>query len=536
MCLLHDPNLIKMKIYYPTLLALVIGLVTNAQDLTSTMHVSAGTPVYVSVATTVSTDQINLKSTSNQFSTLFLNEDLDPSIVVNYDRYINIIGTLGMNGGNDLISMPVKTSGVVTVNDFLGYTDGTTINSSIIPNSPTLETMYAFGPYNNSTQSYENFDTAIDGNVEIRRGVGYRAASHSGQTVRFTGLVSTLTESVDISSNANGWNLVGNPYPTYLNSLQFLSHNAAVLNPSATAIYGYNSGTYVGEGPGSFGNFTVINNLTNSNSIIAPGQGFLVANNPDNLNGQVSFTMAMRSFNGTDDFVLGRSSSTNEMLRLKVVNNSAEYATEIYFNENSTRGLDPGYDAANFDGLSSNLLLYSQLVENNTGENMAIQSLDFDSQNNVIIPLGLKANQGEEITFSIDSMTLPDTYDVYLEDNLTNTFTLLNNENYSFVPQTNIDGTGRFFLRLGTDALSIDDVEGKNLYISAQDQTVYIRGLLFADSQVFIYDIQGRLVNKTNLKEGSNLNSIRTNNLSSGIYVVKLSNIMHEQTEKVILR
>ena len=525
-----------MKIIYPTLLALVFGVSTNAQDLTSTMHVSAGTSVYVSSATTVSAEQINLKSTSNRFSTLYLNEDLDASLIVNYDRYVNVIGSSGQNGGNDLISMPVKASGTVTVSDFLNYTDGTTANALVIPSSPSVTTLYAFGPYSNTTQNYINYNTATDASIELKRGAGYRAASYTGQTVRFTGTVSTVTETVDITTDTNRWNLVGNPYPTYINSLQFLSQNSAVLDPDATAIYGYNSGTNISVGPGSFGNFTVINNLTNSSVNISPGQGFLVANNPSNATGQISFTTAMRTLTGTDDFILGRNASQNEMLRLQVENTSTTYATEIYFNENSTLGLDPGYDAALFDGFNNNLVLYSHLVENNLGRSMSIQSLGFDSQNDVVIPLGLKANQGEEVTFSIENSSLSDMYDVYLEDNLTNTFTLLNTNDYSITPNANIDGTGRFYLRIGIQSLSMDDLHKESLQIKASEQTVYINGLLLADSHVSIYDIQGRLISTTFLKEGSNSNTIEANNLSSGIYVVKLKNEAQERTTKVILQ
>uniref|UniRef100_UPI0030EF1AE4 T9SS type A sorting domain-containing protein n=1 Tax=uncultured Winogradskyella sp. TaxID=395353 RepID=UPI0030EF1AE4 len=228
--------------------------------------------------------------------------------------------------------------------------------------------------------------------------------------------------------------------------------------------------------------------------------------------------------------------SQNEMLRLQVENTSTTYATEIYFNENSTLGLDPGYDAALFDGFNNNLVLYSHLVENNLGRSMSIQSLGFDSQNDVVIPLGLKANQGEEVTFSIENSSLSDMYDVYLEDNLTNTFTLLNTNDYSITPNANIDGTGRFYLRIGIQSLSMDDLHKESLQIKASEQTVYINGLLLADSQVSIYDIQGRLISTTFLNEGSNSNTIEANNLSNGIYVVKLKNEAQERTTKVILQ
>lgn len=533
---LQYPNLNIMKIIYPTLLAMVFGATINAQDLTKTMHVSAGTSVYVSSATTISADQINLKSISNSFSTLFINEDLDASLIVNYDRYVDVIGSSGQNGGNDLISMPVKEVGTVTVSDFLSYTDGTDANSVVIPNAPSLPTLYAFGPYSNNTQNYINYNTASDADVELKRGVGYRAASYTGQTVRFTGKVSTVTETVDISTNTNTWNAVGNPYPTFIDSQDFLYANSAVLDPNATAIYGYNSGTNITEGAGSFGNFTVINNLTNSSLNIAPGQGFIVANDPNDPTNQISFTTAMRTAEGTDDFILGREANQNQMLRLQVEHGTADFATEIYFNGNSTLGLDPGYDAALFDGTGYNLMVYSHLVENNLGRNMAIQSLGLTSINDISIPLGLKTAQGQQVTFSIETSTLPEEFQVYLEDNEANTFTLLNTGDYTFTANSAISGTGRFFLRIENSTLSTIDHNIESLQIFASEQMLFINGQLLADTEVSIYDIHGRLVSTTFLSEGSNSNTIETNNLSSGIYVVKLKNEKQERSTKVILQ
>ncbi|WP_458625959.1 T9SS type A sorting domain-containing protein [Winogradskyella sp. PC D3.3] len=525
-----------MKIYYLTALAVAFCYTIKAQDLSTTMHISAGTTAVVSSGTTLSASEVNLKSTSNSFACLFLNEGLEASTVVNYDRYVNVIGMSGQNGGNDLISLPVKTTADATFSDFLAYTDGTNANSVIIPNAPSLPTLFAFGPYNNVNQSYTNYNTAVDGGAILKRGVGYRAASYSGQTVRFTGEVSMVSESVEISTANNSWNLVGNPYPTFIDSQAFLTANSAVLDPNSVAIYAYNSGTNMAGGPGTFGNFTIINGLTNTDVNIAPGQGFLVANDPVDSTNQLSFTTAMRTKDGTDDFILGRDASQNQMLRLQVENDTENFATEIYFNANSTLGLDPGYDAALYNGVGYNLVLYSHLVENNLGKNMAIQSLDLNNQNDISIPLGVKVAEGQQITFSIELSTLSDEVEVYLEDNQTNTFTLLNTNNYSFTANTAISGTGRFYLRVENSALSTIDLNSKSLQIFANEQTLFINGQLLADTEVSVYDIQGRLVFSSSLAGKSEINTINAASLSQGVYVVKLKNAEQQQTKKVIFK
>ncbi|WP_179019025.1 T9SS type A sorting domain-containing protein [Winogradskyella forsetii] len=523
-----------MKLFYLTAFAVAFCYMAKAQDPSRTMHISAGTSVIVSSGTTLSASEVNLKSTSDRFACLFLNDDLEASTVVNYDRYVNMIGSSTQNG-NDLISLPVKTTADATFADFLTYTDGTNANSAIIPNAPSIPTLFAFGPYNNTNQSYTNYNTATDGGVILKRAVGYRAASYSGQTVRFTGTVSTVSETVDISTNNNRWNSVGNPYPTYIDSQAFLSANAAVLDPSAQAIYAYNSGTNTDTGAGTFGNFTIINALTNTDINIAPGQGFLVANDPVEPTNQVSFTTAMRSFDGTDDFILGRTTDQNQMLRLQVENGTEDFATEIYFNANSTSGLDPGYDAMLY-GNGYNLMVYSHLVEADQGKKMAIQSLGLQTQNAMSIPLGVKAGQGQQITFSIEASTLPSEVEVYLEDAQTNTFTLLNANSYSFTANNAISGIGRFYLRFENTSLSTTDLNRQNVQISASAQTLFINGLLLADTDVSVYDIQGRLVLSSTLKEASDRNSIDAARLSQGIYVVKLNNKVQQQTKKVVIK
>jgi hypothetical protein len=224
------------------------------------------------------------------------------------------------------------------------------------------------------------------------------------------------------------------------------------------------------------------------------------------------------------------------MLRLQVENGTDDFATEIYYNANSTLGLDPGYDAILYNGVGYNLLVYSHLVENNLGKNMAIQSLGFDNQNDVSIPLGLKAAQGQQITFSIEASTLPSEVEVYLEDNQTNTFTLLNTNTYSFTANTAISGTGRFYLRFENSSLSTIDLNSESIQIVASEQTLFINGALLADTEVSIYDIQGRLVMSSLLKEASDRNIIDAASLSQGIYVVKLNNEEQQQIKKVIFK
>ena len=525
-----------MKHYYILIAAFCFGMTITAQNPSKSLTINAGTSVYVSLDTPISASEITLKSTSDSFSTLFMNEALGAATTVHYDRYVNLVGQSGVNGGNDLVALPVKKDGETYAN-FLNHSiDGILTNADVLPQHPTISTLYAFGPYNNTARGYTNYNAATHGSIILKPGVGYRAAGRiSGQSIRFSGTVSMDIETVEITSARNNrWNSVGNPYPTYLDAQAFLDENMSKLDPNAAAIYGYNSGTLPGDG--TMGNFTIINRLTNSDQNIAPGQGFLVSNDPLTPKNQIVFTPDMRIFSGGDDFILGKNAHQHQKLRIKASHATESFATEIYFNDHSSVGLDPGYDAALFDGTGGKFMLYTHLVKENKGQLMAIQSLGTLDMHNVVIPLGLKTSQGERVTFSIESISLPDEIQVYLEDKQNKSLTLLNSDSYTFTATDAISGAGRFFLRFESRSLSAEINELSSLQIFANEHILYINGQLLADTNVSFYDVQGRLVHTSILKQATSKNSIDAAHLSSGIYVVKLHNKQQDQTKKILLR
>lgn len=94
-----------------------------------------------------------------------------------------------------------------------------------------------------------------------------------------------------------------------------------------------------------------------------------------------------------------------------------------------------------FSGVNYDLAIYIELVSDNNGRKLGIQSLPNTALQSLVIPVGVKATPGE-ITFSAETLNLQDGVKVILEDRLTNTFTSLNeaSSNYkvnldsSFVP------------------------------------------------------------------------------------------------------
>ncbi|WP_405570963.1 fibronectin type III domain-containing protein [Winogradskyella sp. Asnod2-B02-A] len=475
----------------------------------------------------VNNGDLLLESISTKYSSLIVEGTSTGN--VSYKRHINAYS----NGatGNDLVSSPFSGQ---------NFGDFASANPNIYEN-PNNATQKLFGPFSEPTGSYQIYSTTTNAATTLDKGVGYRAARDaaedgvSGTTITFTGNVETGSFTLpitDSSGSYSGWNLIGNPYPSYMDFTTFFNLNKTQLDLGVyQAIYGF-------DGDATNG-WTILNNLS-TGQLIAPGQGFLVK--VKSGGGVISFTPAMRVKGTTDDFILGRSSNngSNEgYINLQINNTTLDaYNTSIYLNDNASLGLDPGYDAAMFQGSAPEFSIYSSLVDGSSGSFMAIQALGSQNINNTIIPLGINALQGEEVTVSISESTLPIATKVYLEDRLTNTFTLLSSENYTFITPSVIAGIGRFYLRFELDTLGIvnQDLVGLNIYKKANEKSIIIEGQLQTDTSYELYDLNGRVLISNTLDTRTTVNSINVSQLTSGIYIIKLiSGTNEKRTQKLII-
>ncbi|WP_162919995.1 T9SS type A sorting domain-containing protein [Hanstruepera ponticola] len=467
---------------------------------------------------------LQLNSISTSFSSLIV--DGESYGTVRYSRYTN---QNAASGGNDLVSSPVTGQ---TFSDFA-------VENINLYENPTNPTEKLFGPFDKVTGLYLTYDTAIpaEAAVVLEPGIGYRAATSDGSNLDFTGTITTGSLDVPIviaGPNNPEWNLIGNPYPSYLSLSDFLAINNSLFDTESSGIYGY-------DGNASDG-WTIWNQAysdANPGAVLTPGQGFFVASAV--ASGTVSFTPDMRLNGNSDDFIPGRLSNPEpiEHLKIQLSSNNQSYNTDFYFTDNATLGLDSGYDASIFGGVAPSFSIYSHLLEENVERDYAIQSLGYSDFSDVTIPLGINANQNQEITISIVESTLPESVDVYLDDTVANTATLLNNEDYTITPSVDLNGTGRFFLRFSDASLSTDEfIDSNNIQIFAtiNPKSLFVKGTLDSPTVIKIYDMQGRLVLNTNLNTSSNYNQIDLSNLLSGVYSVSLSNKTLSKTEKIIIK
>ena len=484
--------------------------------------VGAGIVVEKAIAMTVNgvlktADNVVLESDSNEYASLLVENFVVGT--AQYKRHVNAVASVG---GSDLIAPP-----------FYGesFIDFRADNPNLLSN--TANTLFLFGPFDKISDIYllyTNTETAL-----LQPGIGYRAASTDAGTFTFTGDVKIGDLSVPVVNDGPlnpEWNLVGNPYPAYLSLSDFLAANSLQFETESSGVYGYDG--FASDG------WTIWNqgySEANPNALIAPGQGFLIASATNN--GQIEFTASMRRTGNADDFILGRQGNNVPIshLKLKLDNASNAYHTDFYFTENASLGQDPNYDSGLF-GTAPALAIYSHLVEDNVGRNYGVQSIGSTNLSDVTIPLGINISAGQQATISITERSLPENVEVYLEDNLTNTFTLLNTTDYIFTANTNITGTGRFFISFAESTLLTEspEVNGINIFTTTQPKALYVKGQLLEDSELILFDLQGRLIRSWTLGSDKISHRIDASSLSAGVYFVTLKNDFQRITEKIVIK
>lgn len=495
---------------------IVMGNATISSDTDcNNITISAGAGLTIDSGITLTTASgMIMESTSTSYSGLILNGTV--SGTVTYQRHVN---QTAASGGNDLISPPVSGE---TFDGLLAT------NGNIVSNGDN--SLYLFGPFDKASVSYityANTETAA-----LPSGTGYRAATTDNGALNFTGSAVQSNVNVVVTNSGpsfSAWNLIGNPYPSYLNVQDFLNNatNAALLDETNVGIYGY-------DGDASDG-WTIYNlNTTDANTVIAPGQGFFVA---VESNGSMAFTPSMRRHGNADDFIAGRTTNTNHHLSLELSSTVGTSNTDFYFNGNSTNGLDAGYDSGVFGDVVGAFAIYSHLVEENEGVDYAIQSLPIGFLSDGIVPLGINAVSGQQLSIGIDTTDLPDTVEVYLMDTEESVFTSLNSNAYVFTPSGNLNSTGRFYIGFSDTTLSVGDSELDQLsirYIKSAN-SIAIIGQLTEGTRAELYDINGRMVKTTGLDEAQFENRMPTNSLSRGIYMLRVLSTERSKTFKVII-
>ena len=477
---------------------------------------------------------VTMNSDGDEFSAIKISGTTSGNVI--YNRFVNVASSNEW----DLIGSPV---------DGLSISSFVSTNTSGTATLATNGSAYAVGYFDNSTDTWTNYTTATvggAGNFDIGRGYQMGTVSGGTQILAFTGTISSSDETQSVINNdaANSgsgrrWNLVANPYPSYINanndadsnaSNNFLDVNENKIDSNFLAIYGWDA-----DGSG----YTARGHDYNSNSAVyfAPGQAFMVASD-DTTGENISFAEAMQTVSpaSADDFISGDPVEPTEIfLRLYNYGELIEDA-HIKFQDNMTLSLDPGYDLGDF---FQEAAITTRLVENDEGFNFAHQQLPVSAMENAVIPLVINQSAGQEFRVNLHTATIPDP-NVYLEDVEEGTFTNLYEGDFVYTPTSDLSGVGRFFIHMTADTMSNEEVSTSmlNAYKEIDASYITIEGLATQtnETNVSLYNILGRKVLSITLNNNMSTQTISTVGLSAGIYVIELESGTDRLTKKLLIQ
>jgi hypothetical protein len=392
-------------------------------------------------------------------------------------------------------------------------------------------TKRAIAPYvnTNGVNAKWAYYTTADAPGDFINGKGYIINTKMASSLLpFKGTLNTNDAGVAITINATGdqYNAIGNPYTSYIDGAAFLDNfDAGRLTEKTIWLWDVEANSYEGE--------YITKNSANAYKI-APGQGFFVK---ASATGTVNFSKAMQTHSGGDTFLKQES---RPEIKLSITEGTTIKSTEIFYIENKTTGFDDGYDSSMFSGAgtSNPFAIYTQLVSDNEGKNLAIQTLPNANYENMLVPVGVNTESGKEITFSLNAFSFAADLKIFLEDNVTNTYTRLDeaHSTYKITTTEALNGIGRFYLHTSRSSLTIKDIALENVSIYKTDaRTLRITGLQNnSNTNVTLFNLIGKQVFNTSFKSNG-VKDIAIPKLATGVYVVKLKTDTGMFSKKIIL-
>lgn len=340
----------------------------------------------------------------------------------------------------------------------------------------------------------------------------------------YTGVDYSGANSTTITRFDDNWNLIGNPYPSSINVIDFLNLNSSIIEGSVRI---WTHGTLPStSNPNPFyGNYTtnyslsdfIVHNGTGTvsgpngfNGFIAGGQGFMVLmNDGATASDNIIFNNSLRNKTYTNDQFYKTSPSSVEKNRiwLNLSNENADSdRTLIGYLEEATNSKDRLYDA--FTKVEPNAQKIYTFIGS---DKMTIQAFGLPFSDEDTIPLGINTPTPGNYTISIHAVDGFFTgQQIFVEDTFLNTINNISNQPYSFYSEAN-EINDRFILRFNTSLLSnIDfEVDPNDIIVSGIDQ-IEIESKKEKIKNIVIYDVLGRKVlDKNNIDAYKfNINSI----------------------------
>ncbi len=376
---------------------------------------------------------------------------------------------------------------------------------------------------NTSTNINTGWTNVTAGNLTVARGY---ATARPGM-ITFFGLVNNGNQSISVTntssglSASDGWNLIGNPYPSSISSSSFIAGNVGKFQ--ANTVYVWST---------SLLDYEERSNL-DPDFTIPSGQGFFIqANSATTIN----FDNSMRLANNSA--LLKISNTPVKRLYLSLMNaDSVADRTFIAVHPLATDMVDIDYDAVKLWG-NANVQLASMIGNN---DYMAIQAVAPVSSSK-IVPLMYNAVTPGQHRFISPDMTDFDSIDIVLEDTQLN---LMHNfktsGDYVFSQQATVYGSTRFRLHFlptlvaGMASTTTSTPEPYLFTLRPKVLLLDMAGVERRGAVIKVLDLQGREHKVVEVTNEETKIELPLQQLSSGAYIVTLQDATGVYTFKTIL-
>ncbi len=461
------------------------------------------------------------------------------------NKYLTVWGDMNQNGTFIIQSDATGTgsfinkgainyggSSVTTVQRYITGHNWHYVSSPITNALCTLFNPNNFYYYNETTNDQWNMndfsgglmgweDASASGNMTVMR--GYATYEESG-TIDFTGILNTGTQTfnLDYTNNAgavfDGWNLVGNPYPSSINwddvsNITRTNTDAAIYFFQDNGTANYNNYTYfipqVNSSP-----YPPIS-LNRVSGCVPVSQGFFVKANSSGASLQIN--NGARIHNSVA-FYKTSNENTPATIRLSVENENYTDETLMRFIPEATNEYDGEYDAFKLAGNSAEIPYIYTFTENDS-LNLAINSLP-EINTETIVDIGFRAGTTGNYTIRTKELVFPENITAFLIDEYLNKTVNLNE--LSFYNFSSEEGNFRDRFKIVFEieqASSISNISS-NIKIYSFKKTIFINIPENKKSHVIIIDISGKEI--INRFLNSSRNNINMNSFPSGIYFVKI--------------
>jgi hypothetical protein len=477
-------------------LTLNSGNSTSATNLYINSDATTGTGTFVDMNATSSTGGLTVSSATN------------------VQQYVT-------TGRNWYVSSPVASGAASIVTG----TTGNTLSSYVEPTAAWITADPSF----TVAKGYVANVIPTNGNLLFTGG-----ALNTGLQTN-----SALTRSVVAST---GFNLVGNPYPSYVNWLQAQT-NSTNLEPTMWYRTKNNATLplYV------FDTFNATPGIgTNNNGLgavtgdIAPMQAFWVRVMPAQTTGTLSLTNAMRTHQNqgvASNRLKTRSSagSTQQVLRLQVSNGINSDEAIVLFNPKAS----DGYDAYDSGKMSNNNPVIPEIYTIAANEKLVINGLN-SVYTNEEVPMGFTT--GEDNSFTIQATEISnfdDNTKIVLRDKLLNTEKELETGNPYIFSSEKASTSTRFSIVFKstsvTTGIGNTDASGSEsvfIYKNQDGRITVSRKDAIGEGTVTVCNAIGQVL--TNQSTTGTITVVEKKFIP-GVYLVKLTLAGKNTTKKVII-